>query len=288
MRSAPITAAVTLVALLVVAPSPSHGVDTAGVADDDAITLTASEVRAAAEEAAAVPPAERLVEYVHSWGCILSTPPFTRILEPCDGPLDLTPADACDGLEPIEPLWRRTRPTPADPWSSWRLAADWSCPQDELPALTAADFRRLPLAPPTLSLQPHHGRVLVNLPLVTMTDPAPQQLVTNLLGYVVEVDATPTRYSWDFGDGSPPLVTTSPGHPYPDHDVAYAYPRAGTYRIMLTVTHSGRYRLAGTTTWLPVVGTATTTVTGPPVTVEPAPAHLVATDCSQRPQPPGC
>lgn len=89
--------AMCVAVLLLASPIAAALPDLQGEGDEDAITLTASEVRAAAEEAAAVPPAERLVEYVHSWGCILSMPPFTRILEPCDGQLDLTPADACDG-----------------------------------------------------------------------------------------------------------------------------------------------------------------------------------------------
>ena len=276
------------VVILSFSPLAASAVESDGFADGDAVTVTGREARAAAKAAAAVPAAERLVEYKHADGCLLGVRPFGASLGPC-GPSDLAllPPD-CDGLTPIQPLWQRTRTSTSAAWSTWRYVMGWSCPQDDLPAFTAADFRRLPLAPPTLRVQPDTGRVLVNLPLITMTDATPQLLVTDLLGHDVEVDATPTSYSWDFGDGSAPLVTTSPGHPYPGHDVSHAYAAAGTFRVTLTVTYSGRYRLAGTTTWLPVAGTASTTATSPPILAEEAPSRLVATDCAANPRPAGC
>ena len=259
-----------------------------GQGDEDAINLTAREAHEAAQAANATAPAVRLVEYRHADLCQVAgvlTTPLNGPCPPASGVIDIP---GCDGLTPVQPLWRRTRSTPADPWTAWTFVIGWSCPQDVLPAFTAADFRRLPLAPPTIHIQPDTGRVLVNLPVVTMTDATPQLLATDLLGYPIEVDATPTSYSWDYGDGSPPLVTTSPGHPYPNHDVSHAYGRAGDYRITLTVTYSGRYRFAGTTRWLSVAGTANTAATSPPITAEPAPSRLVATDCTRQPKPSGC
>ena len=285
---APVALALAIAAVLTVTPTAAAVPDLQGEGDEDAVTITAREARAAEEAAAAVPPAVRLVEYKRADGCIAGRPPFGTSLGPC-GSSDLPlPRPDCDGLAPIEPLWRRTRSTPADSWSLWDYVTGWSCPQDLLPAFTAADFRRLPLAPPAIHLQPNTGRVLVNMPLITLTDATPQLLVTDLLGYDVEVDATPVSYSWNFGDGSAPLVTTSPGHPYPNHDVSHPYPRAGSFQVTLTVTYSGRYRLAGTTAWLPVAGTATTTATSPPILAEEAPSRLVATDCAAQPRPAGC
>ena len=164
----------------------------------------------------------------------------------------------------------------------------WTCPQDALPVLSQADFRRLPLAPSVLGIQPASDVVFVNMPTIVFTDPAAQTFTTTLLGYPVEVEATPTRFTWDFGDGSDPIVTTSPGHPYPDHDVSWPYAHAGTYTITLTTEFTGRYRIAGTTTWLPVVGTATTTTTSPPITAEEHPAHLVSENCNENPDGPWC
>ena len=250
--------------------------------------MTAREAREAAEAANATPAAVRLVEYRHADLCQVAGALTTPLNGPCPPASGTVDVPSCDGLPPTQPLWRRTRATPADPWTAWTFVIGWSCPQDVLPTFTNADFRRLPLAPPTIGAQPDTGRVLVNLPVVTMTDPTPQLLVTDLLGYDIEVDATPTSYSWDYGDGTPLLITTSPGRPYPNHDVAHSYTRAGSYRITLTVTYSGRYRLAGTTRWLPVAGTASTTATSPPIIAEEAPSRLVAGDCTATPRPAGC
>lgn len=275
-------------ALLMTTPTATALPDLQGEGDEDAIVVTAREAEEAARAAEEVPAAVRLVEYKRADGCLTGVPPFGPSLGPC-GPTNLPlPRPDCDGLAPIEPLWRRTRATPSDPWEPWNYVMGWTCPQDVLPAFTAADFRRLPLAPPTIRVQPDTGRVLVNLPLITLTDATPQLLVTDLLGYDVEVEATPIRYSWDYGDGSAPLVTTSHGHPYPNHDVSHAYARAGSFRVTLTVTYSGRYRLAGTTAWLSVAGTATTTASSPPIVAEEAPSHLVASDCTADPRPASC
>jgi len=117
---------------------------------------------------------------------------------------------ACEGQAPVLLLWRRDRVAATAPWGAWRFVTGWSCPQDALPAFTAEDFRRLPLAPPALRIQPDTAQVLVNLATITMTDPTPQLLVTDLLGYPIEVEATPTTFTWDFGDGTDPVTTTSP------------------------------------------------------------------------------
>lgn len=282
-----LTIGISVIALVILA-APSASGDIDGHTDGDAVVLTAREAHEAAEQAASVPPELRLVEYRHADLCGVSgvlTTPLNGPCPPASGDVDLP---YCDSLAPIQPLWRRTRTATTAPWTAWTFVIGWSCPQDLLPTFTAADFRRLPLAPPTIRIQPDSDRVLVNLPVITTTDPTPQVLVTDLLGYAVEVEATPVSYSWDYGDGSPPLVTTSPGHRFPDHDVAHTYSRAGSFQITLTVTLAGRYRLAGATSWLPVSGTATTVAVGPPLTAEEAPGHLVATDCTARPLPSGC
>ena len=203
---------------------------------------------------------------------------------PFSGNLDTSAAPPdCAGETPIEPLWRRTRATTTSPWSEWRTVAGWRCPQDATPVLTAADFRRLPLAASPLAIQPARTEHLVNMPAIVYTTPAQQLLTTDLLGYLVEVEATPITYTWDFGDGTT-LTTTTPGHPYPNHDVAHPYGQPGTYTITLVTTWTGRYRLAGTTTWATVTGTATTITTSTPITAVEAPTHLVTADCHAQPQ----
>jgi len=206
----------------------------------------------------------------------------------CTGYADGASLPDCGDEAPLPPVFARYRAAADAPWGRWSLWLGWACPRDALPVLTAAEFRRLPIAPSVLNVQPDAPQVLVNMPTIVFTDPAMQSFTTALLGFPVEVEATPTRFVWDFGDGSDPIVTTSPGHPYPDQDVSYPYPRVGTYVISVTTEFTGRYRVAGTTTWLAVAGTATTATTSDPIEAVEARAHLVTENCNENPDGPGC
>lgn len=196
----------------------------------------------------------------------------------------------CDAGQPTLPLWRQTRPAVTVPWTGlpWQLVRGYGCPEDVVPPMTAEDFRRLPLPAPTLNVQPARSWVLVNKETIVYTDPAVVHLTTDLLGYPMEVEATPSRFSYDFGDGSAPLTTTSPGAPWPHHDTSHVYRRLGTRTITLTTTWTGRYRVVGTTVWHDVAGTATTTATSAPFEVQELRAHLVAGTCTEYPDDPGC
>lgn len=255
-------------------------------ADDGAVSLAAQEASRNEQQASAEDPALRLVDFMRSERC--PTWVTSRGPRPCAEELaDLLVPD-CQGLEPLPPLWRRTRTGVGEPWSAWDRISEWSCPWDGLPPLSQEEFRRLPIAPSPITIQPDRVDVFVNLPTIVYTDPTTQTFTTTLLGTLIDVEATPARFTWDFGDGSDPIVTTSPGHPYPDHDVAYPYPREGTFTITLTTEFTGRYRITGTTTWRPVTGTATTTTTAGPLTPEEHHAHLTTSDCIQDPNGPWC
>lgn len=195
----------------------------------------------------------------------------------------------CVDGPPVLPLWRQVRAEPTDPWpAAWTLAFGYSCPEDAVPTMTEADFRRLPLAAPVLRLQPDRGWVLVNKETIVMTDPAEQTFRTDLLGYGVDVVATPASYTYDFGDGSADLVTTSPGHAWPDHDTFHFYESLGTVQVTLTTTWKGRYRVDGTTVWRDVNGTATTSTTSAPFSVQERRSRLVDDLCTDIPKPDDC
>lgn len=248
--------------------------------------MTAREAHAAEQAASAVDPAVRLAEYLRAELCAVSS---GQLSTPANG--DCAPNTGapqlpdCEGAPPLLPLWIRERTTPTSPWTAWSLVVGASCPQDVV-EFTAHDFARLPLAPPGLRLQPAGGEVLINVPTITIATAPEQHLTTTLLTYPIEVRATASSYTWTYGDGTDPVTTTSPGHPYPDHDVHHTYTRPGTAEIGLTVTWTGAYRLAGTTSWTPIPGTATTTATSPTITVVEAPTHLVADPCP--PHAPAC
>lgn len=260
-----------------------EGGRTSGTASGGAIDINAREgaVLERAWLAAAANPAIRLTEFMRAMKCgASSVRTSTQANGDCTQDIDPTQVIDCGGPAPVQPLWRRDRATPTAAWSPWTLVNDWACPIDVLPAFTVEDFRRLPLTPAQVTVQPATSTVLINIPTITMAAAPQQNLATDLLGYPVEVQATATTYTWDYGDGSAPLVTTSPGHAYPNHDVHHSYARPGTYTITLTTTWSGRYRIAGSTAWLDVDGTATTVTTIPPITAVEQRTALVAEPCT--------
>jgi len=176
-------------------------------------------------------------------------------------------------------LWRRTRDaTTATGWTPWNLiAGSGGCPGDPgFPAVTAADFQRLPLTPSAIHIEPPNGWTLANVQTIVYASGAPQTLRTAVLGLGVTVRATPARFTWTFGDGSEPLATTDPGKPYPEATITHAYRAEGVHRIGLATQWAGEFLVDGFTTWLPVNGTAQTATTSEPLSVYTARSRLVA------------
>lgn len=213
----------------------------------------------------------------------------TPLNGPCPPAIGDAGPDGCGEDAVVDPLWRRERSTPvSDDWGPWIQVDQGGCAADLLPVLTQADFRRLPLAAPALTMQPDRGWVLVNIETIVMTDPAEQTLRTDLLGHGVDVIATPTLYRYDFGDELDPLLTHSPGHPWPNHDTFHVYQRPGTRQITLTTTWKGRYRVDGSPVWRDVDGTAQTSTTSAPFEVQERRSHLVSDLCTDIPKPDDC
>ena len=123
-----------------------------------------------------------------------------------------------------------------------------------VPALSAEEFQRLPLPAGVPAVQPGAGRVLIRVPTNVYVSAEPVTLETVLLGFPVQVRAVPSRYSWDFGDGTV-VPTTDPGAPYPELRVTHPYESSGSYGITLSTFYSGEYSVAGGP-WLPVPGEA--------------------------------
>ena len=275
------SASLVLVAMFLISMPQAAHADVDVEANGPAIEAQARETAERERAAVGADPATRLIEYARHASCTRSSVDATTELNgPCSNDQGQVALPFCDGLAPVLPAWTRRRDTPSSPWSPWVLAVSWSCPQDQLPTLTLEDFRRLPLAPPPLTIQPDRPEVLVNIATITMAEATTQHFTTDLLGYPIEVEATPSAFVWDYGDGSEPLRTTSPGHPWPDHDVSHDYRAPGTYTITLTTEFSGRYRLVGSTTWLDVTGVATTTTTAPPITAVERESRLVSGPCA--------
>ena len=106
--------------------------------------------------------------------------------------------------------------------------------------------------------------VIFKQPMMVWTSPDKQTFNITLLGTPIEVEATPTSFNWDWGDGQT-FDTTDPGSPYPNYTVSHAYEVTGDgYVIRLRTSWSARWRIAGQSQWHQVNGTVTTTETSSP------------------------
>ncbi|WP_449386256.1 PKD domain-containing protein [Cellulomonas soli] len=230
-------------------------------------------------------------DYARIASCGVDTWPYPTGFDP-RGACTQIPIECADGAVPDAPLFRRLFASETD---LWHRIGDWTCPEVNIPAFTAHDLRVLPIAAGTAGINPNAGPLLVNATNVIYTDAGQQQFTTDLLGYTFEVVVTPTTYTWDFGDGTNPLVTTDPGEAFHPGDgdrlekyLTHVYTQPGTGQITLTTTWSGRYRIPDLTDWQDVLGTATTTTTSRPLTIEERRSHLVGSTCDDEPDAPGC
>ena len=140
--------------------------------------------------------------------------------------------------------------------------------------MVAAAFRRIPLPASDLMVQPPGGRTLVNFDTnFYTTNTGPTTLTVTLLGQRVTVEATPTSYTWHFGDTGT-LATADPGAPYPDLRITHRYTHVGDVRPSVDTTYSGRFRV-GNGAWQAIPDTLD--VPGAPVALEVVSAtpHLV-------------
>lgn len=145
-------------------------------------------------------------------------------------------------------------------WNKWELVLGWSCPEHQLPPLTAEEFRQLVIDPPEVGVQPA-ADVLVNKRTILYTDGREQQFRTTVFStWGVDVLAVPVEYRWTFGDGES-LVTTIPGAPYPSFDVTHVFgePLSRT-TVGLSVVWEGRFRVDADPLhkWREIKGTALT------------------------------
>ena len=63
-----------------------------------------------------------------------------------------------------------------------------------------------------ITRQPPGAKVIISKAFIVYTNPNPRYQTTTILGTTVEVEFTPTSYTWNWGDNTT-LTTTDPGHP---------------------------------------------------------------------------
>jgi hypothetical protein len=197
-------------------------------------------------------------------------------------------AHSCPNRDQIQmALWlRQTRSANGDPlrqgWTidhfECRSLADAGPVRRQVGWVDVVDAVRRVGIPPGDIHAPHF--TLVNLETTFYTRPHRIDRVLRILGYAVDVEIHPSRYTWHWGDGTS-QTTATPGRPYPSHDVTHTYRHATETNhdlaLSVDVTYTGRYRVDGNA-WTAIPQPIT--ISGPPTAlpVKQASAVLVTDD----------
>lgn len=105
-------------------------------------------------------------------------------------------------------------------------------------------IREIGLPSLRINIQPG-GETLVNFDTIFYTQPQPFERSVTLLGYDIDLIATPVRFIWRHGDGTS-HTTGNPGRPYPAKDVTYRYVKsAKNLHPSVDVTYAVRFRIDG-------------------------------------------
>jgi len=118
-----------------------------------------------------------------------------------------------------------------------------------------------------------------------------------LFGVVAEVRFTPVAYLFDYGDGSAPLSTSTPGSTwaalgldeFDPTPTSHVYTASGTYTVSLLVDYAAEYRIGGSGAFTPIPGTLA--IPSAPIDIvvaDSAATALVDRDCTSDPRGPGC
>lgn len=118
-----------------------------------------------------------------------------------------------------------------------------------------------------------------------------------LFGTVAEVRFTPVAYLFDYGDGSAPLSTSTPGttwsalglDEFDPTPTSHVYTASGAYTVTLLVDYAAEYRIGGSGAFTPIPGTLAIPSTPIEILVaDSAATALVDRDCVANPRGPGC
>jgi hypothetical protein len=177
----------------------------------------------------------------------------------------------CDGPELRRwQLWGELR---SGAWEPIRTQCFGGTPPEFVPPTVTpghvlSALRRVGLPRLETHVQPA-AKTLVNFETIFYTDAEPVTLDLTILRQAVEVEATPSEFTWAFGDGTS-ATTSTPGDPFPAKTVTHRYLDAQvTMRPHVEVTYSARFRVNGGD-WQDIDGTVTTI--GPPTSVRVAEA----------------
>jgi len=265
------------IALAVLAAALLCGADFDGTTEEDHVVVNATQAAAQGAPTAGVTQSTRIEEWVRAPLCGASGYRHDISLGCYSPALEVTVL-CPDGTEALPPWWMRYRLS-SGAWSNWLMVGYYQCPAEMLRAAVENAWARMYITPNTINVQPDTGWVLTTVPTIVYVDRNPRTMNTTLLSTPVIIRARASAYTWTWGDGSSPTVTTKPGAAYPNSTVNHTYMHhEGPVTIRLTTSWTGSYSTNGGATWQAAPGTAHTTST--PVTVTVYDPHGHRVDCT--------
>lgn len=184
------------------------------------------------------PPIDTYIAY--KWASVCTGDPNTA-----PGTVECVQALGCP--DPVQRRWMLWGQRPNGSWETIRTQCFGGTPPPftpptVTPAIVLDALRQIGLPELTIRTQPE-GRTLVNFETIFFTDPRTLTRSLVLLGQQVDVEATPTRYTWVFGDGEQ-LSTEDPGAAYPRQSITHRYTDARvTVTPRVLTTYSARFRV---------------------------------------------
>ncbi|WP_244516777.1 hypothetical protein [Arthrobacter alpinus] len=162
----------------------------------------------------------------------------------------------------------------------------------EIAASIAHEFQRSPIVAATIGSQPG-PHTLRGKETNVWAEATTQTFNLTMLGQQVTITATPTAYTWNYGDGT--IWGPTPTHGAPLHQdrigeqtqTSHIYTETGHLTINLTTHFNGSYTV-NNGPQLPIPGQGNIASPPLPLTVWRAKTNLYADNCIQNPQGTGC
>lgn len=206
-----------------------------------------------------------------------------------------------DGTEGNLVIWRYAPRAIANPtWTEWTSMGGPTClydaqPEDVLPRIAARilqDFRDLPVAAGTLTAQPS-PHTLVGAETNVFASAEEQQFDVTILGQQVQLTATPSQYTFNYGDGTTLGPGASHGGPIPEAEwgtktrTSHLYSDTGNFDVTVTTSFTGTYSVNNGPA-LPITGTGEFTSAPQTLQVWRSVTRNYADDCNVNPLGEGC
>ncbi|UPO77488.1 hypothetical protein [Arthrobacter sp. Helios] len=192
------------------------------------------------------------------------------------------------GLRSVDPsTWARISSSPSCIYSE-----DPAAFEERLRAAVLSAFQESPIAPGQLSVQPS-PHTLIGAHTNVYVEAGEQVFEMNLLGQSIRIVASPTEYTFDYGDGTSYGPARVPGGPLPESRwgeqtaTSHAYEATGDFPVTVTTFFSGEYSVNGGP-MVPIDGRAQVTSPAQLLSVWRSESRNVADDCLVNPAGVGC